>query len=134
MKAFANECLFLRVLLKRKILRIDRKEAESIFRNLSQEYKIIAPVEKIGKGRLSDTNLITYDEVKNFDEIEFFKKTYFSARSVLFPVRETIFEFHGNRVKEVTEGINMKPEAKVVRLDNPGYFYPVICKSKRKLL
>lgn len=27
--------------------------------------------------------------------------------------------------REVTEGLNLNPEAKVVRLNNPGYFYPV---------
>lgn len=27
--------------------------------------------------------------------------------------------------QEVTEGINMNPEARIVKLNNPGYFYPV---------
>lgn len=86
-----------------KILRVDEKEAESIFQNLSQRYKIIAPAEKPGKGRFSNTNLITYDEVKSFKEIEFFKKTQFSAKSALFPIRQIMFEFQGSRINETKE-------------------------------
>lgn len=84
-----------------KMLKIDRKEAESIFKDLSKGYKIIAPLKKMGKGRLSDTDLITYGEIKSFEEIEFFEKTYFSAKEVLFPVRETLFEYQKRRIQEI---------------------------------
>lgn len=87
------------------MLKIDKKEAEAIFKSLSQEYKIIAPTTKIGRGRLSNTNLLTYDEVKSFEEIEFFRKTCFSAKSVLFPVREVLFNFRRNNVQELNEKI-----------------------------
>ena len=84
-----------------RIFPVDKKDAEFLFRDLSRDYKIIAPIEKIGQGRLSDTDLVTYDEVKSFEEIEFFKKSYFTAKTVLFPVREAMFEFQGNTIKEI---------------------------------
>ena len=76
-----------------KMLKICREEADSIFESLSQKYKIIAPVEKIGEGRFSNTSLLAYDEVKSFWEINFSEKTYFSPKEVLFPVRQSLFEF-----------------------------------------
>lgn len=103
-----------------KMARFNREEAQSIFSNLRQAYTIITPVERPGKGKFSDTNLLAYDEVNSFDEIEFFKKTSFSAKSVLFPIRETMFTFQdnkpeggglpsnrqGHKIEEVNEGIN----------------------------
>lgn len=88
------------------MLLINKKEAKSIFQNLSKGYKIIAPVKKIGKGRFSNTNLLTYDEVESLEEIEFFEKTYFSAKSFLFPIRETILEFRGNKTTEAKREIS----------------------------
>lgn len=89
-----------------KMARFNREEAQSIFSNLRQHYTIVAPVERPGKGSFSDTNLLAYAEVNGFDEIEFFKKTSFSAKSVLFPIRETMFTFQDNKIEEVNEGIN----------------------------
>lgn len=82
------------------MLKIDRKDAEFIFNNLSQKFKIITPVERIGKGRFSDTDITTYDEVRSFEEIEFFKKTYFSAKEVLFPIRQSLFEYQKRSMQE----------------------------------
>ncbi len=76
-------------------------EAESAFGDLSGNYRIIAPVEKEGAGRLSGTSLVTYDEVGRLGEIEFFKKTHYSAKSALLPIRETLFTFKDNRAEAV---------------------------------
>lgn len=89
-----------------KTARFKREEAQSIFDDLSQAYRIVAPVERPGKGRFSDTNLLAYDEVNGFDEIEFFEKTSFSAKDILFPIRETIFTFQDDKIKEANDGID----------------------------
>ncbi len=86
-----------------KMLKITQEEAGSIFESLSQRYKIIAPVEKIGEGRFSNTSLLAYDVVKSFGEIEFFKKTYFSPKEILFPVRQSLFEFKRKDIHEFYE-------------------------------
>lgn len=63
-----------------KMLKVNREEAGSIFESLRRDYKIIAPLKKIGVGVFSDADLITYDEVNSFEEIEFFKNPYYSAK------------------------------------------------------
>lgn len=89
-----------------KMLKIDRKEANTLFRKLSQDYKIIAPAEKVGKGRFSNTNLLTYGEVESFEGIDFLRKTYFSAKETFFPVRQSLFEFQKNTIYEIEEKVS----------------------------
>lgn len=89
-----------------KMLRIDKEESGTIFSNLSQNFKIVAPTEKPGKGRHSDTNLVIYDEVGSFEDVEFFKKTSFSAKDVVFPIRQTLFKFEKNKNQAVYDDIN----------------------------
>ncbi len=84
-----------------RTLRLTEGEAESAFRDLSRSYRVLAPVEKQGGGRLSGTSLVTYDEVARLGEIEFYKKTHYSAKSVLLPIRETLFTFKDNRAEAV---------------------------------
>ena len=84
-----------------KMIRFSYKEAMAVFDTLSRHYTIIAPVKNPGMGRFSDTGLLAYDEVNSFDEIEFFKRTYFSAKHALFPIRQTLFTFQNNRIEEV---------------------------------
>ena len=91
-----------------KMLKINKTEAATLFGKLSCDYEIIAPTEVVGKGRFSNTNLLTYDKVGNFEEIDFSQKTYFSAKEVLFPVRESLFEFKKNNINEITEDVPPK--------------------------
>lgn len=86
-----------------KMIRVNQGEANTIFGELAQKYKIIAPTRKINGGRFSNSDLWAYDEVRSFEEIEFSKKTYFSAKEVLFPIRQSLFEFQKKRVHEVIE-------------------------------
>ncbi len=88
-----------------KELKIDRDGARIAFRELSRRYNVIAPVKKAKSGRLSDTDLLLYGNVGSFDEIEFFDRTYFSSKEILFPIREGLFEFKNNIIDEVKEDI-----------------------------
>lgn len=76
-------------------------DMESVCGRISQDYRIFAPVRKVNKGRFSDTDLITYDYVKSFAEIEFFEKSYYSAKEILFPVRQSLFETRKGKFIEV---------------------------------
>ncbi|MES0490346.1 MAG: anaerobic sulfite reductase subunit AsrA [Leptospirales bacterium] len=67
------------------------KNTKITFNNLLKDYKIYAPVKQPGAGRLSSTDLITYDYVSSLAEIVFDEKTYFSPKAVLFPTRETMY-------------------------------------------
>lgn len=81
------------------------QEAQVVFRALSQHYTIIAPVKKPGGGRFSDMDILSYDKVNGFAEIEFFQKTYFSAKAIWSPLRQAMFAFRDNKIEEVEEDI-----------------------------
>lgn len=81
-------------------LKLTFKKAQSVFDKLTQVYRVVGPVEKPGEGKFSDTALVTYDEVKSFNQIVFSKQTYFSAKSEVFPIRETLFTIQEGVLKE----------------------------------
>lgn len=85
---------------KPKMVKFSADEAGAIFAALRRHYTLIAPAEKPGKGRFYDTSIVAYGPVESFDEIEFFKKTYFSAKEIVFPVREVMFSLQDNQIKE----------------------------------
>lgn len=85
---------------KPKMVKFNADEGRATFTALRRYYTIIAPIEKPGKGRFSDTSIVVYGPVESFDEIEFFKKTYFSAKEIVFPVREEMFSLQDNQMKE----------------------------------
>lgn len=84
-----------------KTLRLDNEQAESAFRAIANDYTVVAPKRCPGRGRFSDTDLTAYETVESLDEIEFSAKTYFSAKSVLLPIREAMFSFDGAEAEEV---------------------------------
>lgn len=84
-------------------IKLTEVEADSLFNKMSERYNVFAPVEKQGEGRLSFTNVISYDIVNGFDDIDFFRQTYFSPKSVLFPTRETIAVAGKNDIEESFE-------------------------------
>lgn len=85
---------------KPKTAKFSSEEAREIFTALRRHYTLIAPVETPAKARFSDTSIVTYGPVESFDEIEFFKKTFFSAKEIVFPVREAMFLLQDNQMKE----------------------------------
>lgn len=86
-----------------KKLKIYSQGLGAIWSKLCQDYQIFAPVRKVNKGRFSDTDLVTYNFIQSFTEIEFSAKTYYSAKEVLFPVRQSLFEFKDGKSREAEE-------------------------------
>ena len=83
-----------------KSLKLDSRAAERAFRAIAKDYTVIAPRTMTGQGRLSDTDLVTYERVDSLSDVEFFAKTTFSAKSVLFPIREALLSCQGETVEE----------------------------------
>lgn len=77
--------------MKQLMLKLGNNDAENAFAKLAEDYIVIAPKTETGRGRFSDTDIVTYDRVESLSEIVFTARTYFSAKSVLFPIRETMF-------------------------------------------
>ncbi len=82
-------------------IKINKPEARIIFNKLATGWRIIAPVEKPGRGRFSDTPLVDYDFVGSFDDIVFDRMTFYSAKAAVFPIRETLFKIYEGCIKEV---------------------------------
>lgn len=74
-------------------IKIDIKEFDNILKKISDKYKVIAPVSIPFSGTFSDTDVIRYEEVKSIKEIEFGKKSQFTAKEVVMPVTETLFYY-----------------------------------------
>jgi len=75
--------------------------------DLLKKYKVYAPKVLEGKGKFAETDVVGYEEIKSFNEIELEIKPYFSPKEIFYPIRETLFYFKDDTV-EVPE-IDMKP-------------------------
>lgn len=75
-------------------------EKENLFKRLADAYDIYAPVVKQGEGCFSDTDVIRYDRVHSFEEIEWEKRSDYSFKEVLLPINETLFYFTESRMEE----------------------------------
>ena len=77
-------------------------EAEPIFDTILKDYAVFAPTIKKDKGTFSDTTLVAYDYVTSLTDIAFTEKTYFSAKSLLFPTREKMFTYEKGKLTETS--------------------------------
>lgn len=75
-------------------------EKETLFRRLADAYDIYAPVVKQGEGCFSDTDVIRYDRVHSFEEIEWERRSDYSFKEALLPINETLFYFTESRMEE----------------------------------
>lgn len=77
-----------------------KEEFNSILSNLSTEFDIYAPISKPFKGIFSDTDLITYDRINSIEQIHLKEKSFYSAKEITLPMRQTIFYFTENGFTE----------------------------------
>ena len=80
--------------------KLNKKNINNIFENLSKEYLIYAPKLFEGEGTFSDTDRVRYGEIKTIDDIVFDKKAEYSHKEVLLPISETLFYFTEDSIKE----------------------------------
>ena len=81
-------------------IRLDKSSFDDGLKLLQSEYRILAPVTTAFKGTYSDTDLTKYEEINSIDEIEFNKKSNFSAKEVILPINQVLFYFTENEYKE----------------------------------
>ncbi|MBF0206905.1 MAG: anaerobic sulfite reductase subunit AsrA [Oligoflexia bacterium] len=77
---------------------ITKNEFNLFFNLLNIHYDIFAPVRKKGQGAFSDTDIIYYEKVVTFDEIEWAEKSTYSPKDIVFPVSQTIINFIEDRL------------------------------------
>ena len=56
------------------------EEFDNIISNFKDKYKVIAPVSIPYAGQYSDTDVIRYEEIKSINEVEFDRKSHFTAK------------------------------------------------------
>lgn len=74
-------------------IKLDKQAFNQGLERLKLEYKILAPVTKPFKGTFSDTDLTKYEEIERIEDIEFNKKSNFSAKEVILPINQVLFYF-----------------------------------------
>lgn len=67
---------------------------------LKPQYRIYGPVKLPGKGRFSDTDLVSYAEIQRSRDIVFDERSFFSPKEILFPVNQTLFYFTESQCRE----------------------------------
>lgn len=72
----------------------------TIFTDLHRNYSLFGPKRIAGKGRFSDSDLITYANLSSAKELELAEKSYFSPKAIVFPADETTFHFTENQFSE----------------------------------
>jgi anaerobic sulfite reductase subunit A len=80
--------------------KLNKRDINDIFEDLSKEYAIYAPKLFEGGGTYSDTDRVRYGEVKTIEDIVFDKKAEYSHKEVLLPISETLFFFTEDSIKE----------------------------------
>ncbi len=72
---------------------LSRQQFDRILDQLKKDYRVFGPAVDADKGALSDTDRITYKRIHRFEDLELNRKSYFSPKEILYPVRETLFRF-----------------------------------------
>lgn len=80
--------------------KMTKAEFNSLLEIWSKDYEVYAPVRIVSGGRFSDTDNIRYEKIKIVEEIEHEEKSTFSAKEVLVPVTQTIFNIHKEELSE----------------------------------
>ncbi len=87
--------------------RLTIDEFDNYLTNLSKEFRIVAPKRCTGKGSFSDTDVIRYESITSFGEMELKAKSSYSPKEIFYPIRETLFQFMNN--KAIEPEIDTKP-------------------------
>lgn len=70
-------------------------EFDQILHRLAQKYRLLGPVRRNNQGAFSDTDVIGYGEFDQTEQLVLDKKSFFSPKEFIFPIRETLFRFSG---------------------------------------
>ncbi|MFQ6871881.1 MAG: anaerobic sulfite reductase subunit AsrA [Romboutsia timonensis] len=74
-------------------IKLDKSSFNQGLEKLKSEYKILAPKTTPFKGTFSDTDITKYEEISTIEEIEFNKKSNFSAKETILPITQVLFYF-----------------------------------------
>ncbi|WP_069998118.1 anaerobic sulfite reductase subunit AsrA [Cellulosilyticum sp. I15G10I2] len=87
--------------------RLTTTEFDKYLTKLSEQFEIYGPIKQKGKGMFSDTDMTGYGKVSRTNEMVLEEKSYYSPKEIFYPIRETLFYFLSDQIKEPV--INKKP-------------------------
>lgn len=73
--------------------KINNENFNNYIIELAKDYDIYGPVSHKNAGKYSDTNLVRYQKVDSFEQMDFSVKSNYSAKEAWMPLRETLFTF-----------------------------------------
>jgi anaerobic sulfite reductase subunit A len=72
---------------------LSEAEFDAVLNRLKCDYRIFGPAEDVDGGSLADTDMVTYREIHRLADLTLDRKSAFSPKEVLYPIRETLFHF-----------------------------------------
>ncbi len=79
---------------------VTKESFNEVLQKLSENYRLYAPVRKIGEGRFTDVDVVRYDFVERIEEMELNAKSDYSFKELLTPLSQTLFFFTEGVTKE----------------------------------
>ena len=73
--------------------KLSRERFDRFLDELKDDYRVFGPSVERDFGALSDTDRVTYKEIRRFEDLELSRKSWFSPKEIFYPVRETLFRF-----------------------------------------
>lgn len=80
-------------------IKMSTNNFDSVLAKIKDKYRVMAPVSIPYRGTFSDTDVIRYEEINSIKDVEFSRKSQFSAKEVVMPITETLFYFSEDEYK-----------------------------------
>ncbi|MCC8026513.1 MAG: anaerobic sulfite reductase subunit AsrA [Clostridium sp.] len=79
---------------------LQREGIQRLIETLSRDYVLLGPVKMKGEGMYSDTDVVRYGELKQWEDLEWDVKSHYSFKEALLPITQILFYFTEEQVKE----------------------------------
>lgn len=93
---------------------LQKEELRQLFEMWNRDYVVYGPKKMPGEGMYSDTDVIRYQELKSFEELEWEHKSAYSFKEAILPITQILFYFTESEMKEA-EPERQKPAILFVR-------------------
>lgn len=79
-------------------VKVNELDFNNLLKEMSKEYMIYGPVLFEDEGAFSNTNEMRYAKISSLEEMNLSKKTRFSPKEIIFPIRETLLYFKEDNI------------------------------------
>ncbi|WOO87893.1 anaerobic sulfite reductase subunit AsrA [Mollicutes bacterium LVI A0039] len=81
-------------------MKLSYNQFVSNINTLNKDFRFFGPVRHEKRGRYSDTDLVYYEVVDDFNQLDFSVKSDFSAKEIATPLNQTLFHFANGELIE----------------------------------